>query len=387
MELTSDQRGQREKPWGGGKFGANAGINNLSLAPIELRIVPVLARTIRGPRPDGIIEATWREWMQHYAFHYQTRSTPYSIKTAIDRAQGYSAQIGLPPLIVVPYLTRDMLLNLEEQKVSGIDLSGNGVVLAPNFAVLRSGEPNRSPTTQRKLNVYRGNSSVFTRCFLLRPEFSSLSELRSYALSHFAQGESAPFNQNNQNKMVLTMSTASKVVQELEEELIVKREERKLLLIDSERLMNNLRTHYVARGGSTLAGKTALSVEQVWQRLDEASSPSENTKATLKYTATGLGSAARYRVLSGPDRLALYVNNLAAAADLVELRPTRVFPNIELTQNESDLVYFDARREGAEVWASPIQTWLELALGGPREREAVQTLETTLVKSRGEGIG
>ena len=374
MEQALDHVWRSERPRQEGRFGADLRLNSLSLAPVEIRVLQVLGRPVRGPRPDGIIEAAWRGWTQQYAFHYQPRNTPYSIKTAIDRSWGYSTQMGLPPLIVVPYLSRDTLLKLEEQKVSGIDLSGNGVVLSPNFAVMRSGEPNRHPIPQRKLNVYRGNSSLFTRCFLLRPEFLSLSELRSYALSRFLQSEAT---RPDRDKVILAMSTASKVVQELEEEMVVKRDGRKLVVIDTERLMDNLRTNYTSRGGATLTGKTALSVEQVWQRL--------GMEATLRYAATGLGSAARYRVLSGPDRLSLHVSNLAAAADLIEMRPTRVFPNMELVEDSYDLAYFDARREGKEVWASPVQTWLELAAGGPRERDAAQTLGTILAQSRGEG--
>ncbi len=380
MEQESDQIWQSARPWRGRTFGANLWLDNLSLAPVEIRVLQAVGRTIRGPRPDGIIEASWRGWTQQYAFHYQTRNTPHSIKTAIERSWGYSTQMGLPPMIIVPYLPHDTLLKLEGCKVSGIDLSGNGIVIAPNFAVLRTGEPNRSPIPLRKLNVYRGNSSLFARCFLLRPEFTSLSELRSYALSHFTQSEAAV---PNRDKVILAMSTASKVVQELEEELIVKRDDRKIVVIDTERLMNNLRTNYASRGGATLTGKTALSIEQVWQRLGEVRPSPRGMEGTLRFVATGLGSAARYRVLSGPDRLSLYVNNLAAVADLIELRPTRVFPNLELTEDTSDSVYFDVRREGKEVWASPVQTWLELSTGGPRERDAAQALGAILAQSRG----
>ena len=105
-----------------------------------------------------------------------------------------------------------------------------------------------------------------------------------------------------------------------------------------------------------------------------------------RYVATGLGSAARYQVLSGPDKLSLYVSDLDAAADAIGMRETRVFPNIELIENQEDLTYFDARRREDGVWASPIQTWLELATGGPREREAAKLLRAALAQGRGEEL-
>lgn len=59
-----------------------------------------------------------------------------------------------------------------------------------------------------------------------------------------------------------------------------------------------------------------------------------------------------------------------------------LFPNLQLIEEKSDVVYFDARQEGVARWASPIQAWLELSLGGPREREAAQSLEMALLKGQ-----
>jgi hypothetical protein len=51
---------------------------------------------------------------------------------------------------------------------------------------------------------------------------------------------------------------------------------------------------------------------------------------------------------------------------------------VETTRN---LVYFDLRADGNALWASPIQTWLELTHGGPREREAAEGLERRLIEA------
>ena len=305
------------------------------------------------------------------------------MKIGVDRALGYAEQTGLPPLIVVPYLNDEALSTLEKQKVSCLDRSGNGLIFAPDFAVQRSGMPRKSPIIQPKLKIYSGNSSRFTRCFLLRPEYSSLSDLRHFALSRLSNVEQIS---SLAERSIMTLGTASKVVKELEEELLIKRDGKRLYVTDADRLMKNLLANHVSRRTTTILGKTSLSTDEVWQRLDQATSSEFVAHAALKYTATGLASAARYRALSGPDRLTIYVNDLNLVAALIDVSPTRVFPNIELVDNQSDLAYFDARQDGNKIWTSPIQTWLELASGGPREQEAAADLAVLLAQSRGEDL-
>ena len=40
-----------------------------------------------------------------------------------------------------------------------------------------------------------------------------------------------------------------------------------------------------------------------------------------------------------------------------------------LEETQDDIVYFDIRRENGVIWASPIQTYLELMSGDKRDRE------------------
>lgn len=355
--------------------------SGLRLAPAQLRLVEEQVITSPGRRADGVLEVTCRGREQRYVIECKNRSTPQTIQAAMAQARRYAAEFGLRPLVFVPYLSNDALSSLEKEEVSGVDLSGNGVILAPDFTIWRSGEPNRYPEAMTVRNLYRGASTLFVRCLLLRPEFESLTELREYALSRLDQDGA-----RSDGGARLTKGTASKVMQQLEEEMLVRRDGRTLRVADAERLMEGLRTNYRPPDGVRLAGQTTLPPEEIWRRLSERRTSSTDSPRTWRYAATGLGSATRYRVLSGPDKLSLYVSDLDRAADLVELRATRVFPNVELIEDRGDASYFDGRRDGAQVWASPVQTWLELATGGPRERDAAETLASALAQSRGEQL-
>ena len=125
-------------------------------------------------------------------------------------------------------------------------------------------------------------------------------------------------------------------------------------------------------------GSSPFSPEKIWEMLKE-----ERIHGTLRAVTTGLSSAGHYKALSGVGRLALYVNDLNAATTCLQIRTGKAFANVELREDRKNAVYFDAREEGDRLWSSPVQAWLELATGGPREQEAADEIERALLAQRG----
>ena len=320
---------------------------------------------------EDVLEAEWQGRTTQFAFVSKTASTPKALDIAIAQAQRTARNTGFSPLVIVPYLSEEALRLLETEQVSGIDLSGNGIVVTPEMAVWRSGQPNRFKSSQPIRNIYRGVSSLVAQSFLLRAEFGSLIELQTFAQERLAQ------QGGEETQGRLTKGTISKVVQALDEEKIVLRERGKLRLLSPGILMEHLQTNYQKPSGRKVQGKTPFSVPEVWSQLKQNG---------LSGVTTGLGSAGRYHVLSGPDTLSLYVKELDAAREILDVKATSVFPNIELIEYKGDVVYFDAREDKGVLYASPVRTWLELAAGGPREREAAQVLEDSLLKGEGEKL-
>ncbi len=364
------------KPPGEGEILALLKKGEVLLSPVSLHLLESGNSSEHALKPDGIVEASWQGAVLRYVFEYKGQNTPKVIDVAISQAMRYSQNMGMLPLVIVPYLSEEQLRLLEAQQVSGFDLCGNGVLMGPGLLLWRSGSPNRYKNSQPIKNIYRGMSSVFARCFLLRSEFSSLTELREFALSRLM----AEASQSGSDSVQLVKSTASKVVQALEEERFLVKEKGNLRLTDPEGLLRKLKENFSQVKSDRLEGKTALSIDEIWQRLQATSS------RPIRAVATGTSSATRYGVLSSPEKTSLYVSDLKAAEELLEVRTTRAFPNIEIVEAQDDLVYFDARRNGEALWASPIQTWLELSAGGPRERQAALSLETALLKGRAKEL-
>jgi hypothetical protein len=345
---------------------------SIELPPVTLSLIetPVAPQTNIGF--DGIIEATGRGSATRYAFRYEPSNSPRWLKLAQTYIRAIAEQQGMPPLIIVPYLSEEALRELEENDISGIDLCGNGVLIAPEFRIWRTGYPNQYKDTRPIRNPYRGDSSIFARCFLLRPSFDSLS-----ALQEFAQERTFGAYQHDAIHS-LALSTASKVVQALVDEMIVAKQGNAINLKDPRRLLLLLRRGVSKTNRPALLGKTSLNVEQIWERLADA--------ANIRSVATGMASAGHYRVLSGVDALSLYVDDLDGVRDLLEIRATRAFSNLQIFEERKQSVYFDARSEGNIRWASPIQTWQELTMAGPREQEAAEELERLLLNGQGETL-
>jgi hypothetical protein len=270
-------------------------------------------------------------------------------------------------MIVVPYLAEDRLSELEGARVSGIDLCGNAIIAVPGMSVFRSGQPNRyrEPTALR--NPFGGDTSIFARCFLLRASFESLTHLRDFA------GERVMPGGRRDRTGPPSLGTASKVVAALTEDLVVAKEGTAIRLVDSERLLVLLSAGIGRSRSPVMVGETPHTTERLWDLLTKA-----QDRGILRSVATGAGSAARYHVLADDGRLSIYVDSVESAMNLLDVRETQAFPTIELIEDTHNLVYFDARRVGDASWASPVQTWVELDAGGPRERDAANQLRSLL---------
>lgn len=317
--------------------------------------------------PDDKVEISWENRKSKFVFEYKSASTPKVLETAVAQAQKYAKEFGLFPLVVVPYLSEKSLQFLESEKVSGIDLSGNGTIFTPVIAVRRSGMPNQFREAAPIRNIFKGNSSLIARCFLLRSEYSSSTDLQSFAASLF-------YGKMNRAESIFAKGTVSKVTQALIEEKIISRSACGLRLTDPKMLLYQLKSNYQMPRGERIEGKTLLREAEIWIAMK-----SDDLRAIV----TGEGSAGHYRILSGQEKLTLYVDDLQRARESLQIKPGQLFPNVELIEDKNDLRYFDARPENRTLWASPIQTWMELANSGSRERAAAGELETLFEKGKG----
>lgn len=340
----------------------------LTLPPLALRVIEIDRAFDRGNRQrliDAVIEASWGSRSWRFAAELKRLSTPKILQDALATIRPIAEQLGLNPMIVVPYLSRANVEMLEDLKASGIDLCGNGFVTVPGeLLISRTGNPNRFPQSATIRNVYRGDSSMVARTFLARPEFRSVGDIKMAVRD--LGGD-------------VTLSTVSKVLKVLEGDLIVSRETGSIRLLQPDKLLEALSSNYrQPKIEDRYIGKVSLEQPELQQALAQTAK-----RLRSKFVLTGAASATQYAVMGREPVVAAYCD--IAPADLMAALPARSeqtdrFPNIDLMRTPDAPVYFDAVIEAAVPFASPVQTYLELSAGDKRQRETAEQVRESLLR-------
>ncbi len=311
-----------------------------------------------GSTLDLLAEARWGDQQVCFAIEYKSLSTPKAFDEAIRWAENAELPDGYRPLVIMPFLRDTQLAKLEERSVSGVDLCGNGIVIVPGkLLVRRSGQKNQFASYSPIKNVYRKNTSMVARALLAQPKYRSVQDLRNAV--------------NTRNVLVarwgktpMSLSTVSKALKSLEEDLIIDRSEG-VRLLQADKLLMMLSESYEK---PPVVNRVQRKVDCERQHLSHLVREKAFAIKT-PVTATGLASVTRYAVMQRGDMLSIYCpRGLALLKELPGKEESR-FPNLELLETEDQPVYFDARDEDGFVWASPVQTYLELAAGDKRDRE------------------
>ena len=344
-------------------------------SPLELVTVqrdPNRTGQPRAPEADALVKLGWGKKAYRFAVTCRAVSTPKELARAMETARRSARPPGSFPMVLVPYLASAQLRLLEEGQVSGIDLCGNALIMVPSqILISRTGAPNNFRRAGVIKNVYRKNSSIIPRVFLLKPQYNSIKEL----MGEIESGGGA-----------ITQATISKVCASLDQDLVIERTKgalprtRSLRLLQPEKLLDLLSENYAPPVIShRLAAKTTLTPDQFCGRIAEW-----KAEAAQKATLTGSSSAGRYAVMAREPIQSLYCSDLDSLRTRLgpELEETSRFPNIELLETDDDFVYFDAR---ADLAASPVQTYLELMQGDKREQETAEQLRQAILRPLKKG--
>lgn len=270
-----------------------------------------------------------------------------------DEARGF-------PLVLVPYLSEASLRYLEAERVSGLDLCGNGVILQPSerWFLRWSGRPNRfrqGGAGGGLKNPYQGRASQLARLLLLSPILTGLT---------------AAHAEIERRGGTVSLPVVFQAAQRLEADALIERQKRGAVrLLQPDALLDRLAAAMGAARAPVWCGRVAGATGEFLPRLF-ARAAERNIVATL----TGVASAPRYTGLAGDLMASVYVERgrgLELAETTGGVSGPR-FANLEIHETDDAARVFD-RRADAEtglVWASPIQTYLEMAGGGAAQNDA-----------------
>jgi hypothetical protein len=312
-------------------------------------------------RIHAYVEAKWKRKSARFAVECKALSTPKFFQNSINYLKSLPLPKNISRMLFVPFLSERQLKELEREGISGIDLCGNCVVVYPGtFSVFRSGGKNRFPSSAAIKNIYRKNSSMVGRGFFVYSDFQTVQDIR------------ATINQRNPlvnrwNKKPMSLSTVSKVLKTMVEDLIITRT-KTIRLLQSDKLLEKLRENYnppVVKERIRL--KIPENNKSILKLLSDLSQQLE-----LPLIASGTSSVTRYTVMQRGDLLTVYCPNVEMLLERLPRSQSDRFPNLELLDTEDEPVYFDARQEDGFWWASPLQVYMELMVGDKRDQETAE---------------
>ena len=344
----------------------------VQLPPLTFSFLDDQLNVGEDKRIDAYIEAKWKRKSARFAVECKALSTPKFFQNSINYLKLLPFPKNIFPMLFMPFLNERQLKELEREGISGIDLCGNCVVVYPGtFSVFRCGGKNRFPSSAAIKNIYRKNSSMVGRGFFVYPDFQTVQDIR------------ATINQRNLlvnrwNKKPMSLSTVSKVLKTMVEDLIITRTET-IRLLQPDKLLENLRENYnppVVKERIRL--KIPENNKSILKLLSEQSQQLE-----LPLIASGTSSVTRYTVMQRGDLLTVYCPKIEMLLKRLSGSQSDRFPNLELLETEDEPVYFDARQEDAFWWASPLQVYMELMVGDKRDQETAEQLKALILNDAG----
>lgn len=347
--------------------------DRIQLSPLTFCFLESQLNVGLNRRFDAFIEAKWQQNIARFAVECKALSTPKTFQDSVNLLKSFSLPNGCLPMLFMPFLSEWQLQELEGEGLSGIDLCGNGVVIVPGrFAVFRCGGKNRFPSSALIKNIYRKNSSMVGRAFLLCGGYQTVQEIRTKI-------NQRNFLVNRWGKKPMSLSTVSKALKTLKDDLIVMREEN-IRLIQADKLMEKLRENYEPPAvKECIRLKISEENGKVWKLLSK-----ESQTLNLPLMASGTSSVARYAMMQRGDLFSVYCPKVEMLLERLPGNQSDRFPNLELLATEDENVYFDARQEGGFWWASPVQVYLELMAGDKRDHETAEQLKTLILNDVGQ---
>lgn len=305
---------------------------------------------------DMELKIRYAEKSVSFLVEVKSRSVPQMVEKGIGQIKKLVSIAGnnYYPALLVPYLSGSVVTQLKENNVSGIDLNGNYFIVTDEIVGIRLDRKNEYRESTPIKNVYAGNSSIVGR-FLLKEKriFNSVSEI--YESIRGSGGE-------------ITLSTVSKVLSRLSEDLILQKTSKGIFLMQPQKLLENLKNNY----------KPPRPVKILRLKLPGSREESKtvlNRYLNNRWMWSGESSADCYAPTTLPGELTVFTtaSYKEEISDLVDVR----FYNCTLMilPQDQNFLFFDSE----DNYASKVQTYLELAQLDKREKEIALDIEREIL--------
>ncbi len=181
--------------------------------------------------PDAIIKMKYQKKNITLIIEVKNRTAPQIIEQAIRQLGNLGDnQKDYIPTLLVPYLNNNVVSSLEKFGISGLDLNGNYFIKAPDLIAIRLDKKNNYKESVNIKNIYDGRTSIVGRYLLKRNiGYNSVSEIYENIIKIGGN---------------IALSTVSKALTRLEEDLIIQKNTNGIRLLQPEKLLDRLKDNY-----------------------------------------------------------------------------------------------------------------------------------------------
>lgn len=338
-------------------------------APLRINRFEEQVSLADGRCADAIIEFSIPDGSSFEALvEIKSLATPKTILETCRMLADFLRKTDDPcliPMMIAPYIGKEQAKILAEEGISWMDLSGNMVVRVANqIYIERTGKPNKFPDTAPIKKIFQGTASLVSRALLLKPKgFSSLYEVVNF------------INSRNAN---ITLSTVSKVLKSLEEELLIRKSKSFISVINSEKLLKRLTDGYI-RSTERKARKTykftTESITKLFYTFFERQ---------IDYVACGF-YAAKLRGLATTDQVTIFVKDIeqvkkAGEYNWIQITPDAEFGDISITEVKEPGVWFNAPILMYDSVVDDIELYLEMIVDTPRGPKIAKQLKQRILR-------
>lgn len=312
---------------------------------------------------DGFVKLNYLGKTIPLILEIKNRTAPQIVETGIDillQITQNESYKNFVPTLVVPYLTEKIVARLKSNNLCGLDLNGNYFITLPEFVAIRLDRKNQYKESTYIKDIYSRNSSIVGR-FLLRQNYTYNKVSDIYEGIKELGGN-------------ISLSTVSKVLKGLEEQLIVSKDNNKIKLLQPDKLLKNLKENYIAPS---------------FQRIIKVNLPGEMLQAKTilldmlgtNWIWSGESSADFYTTTTPSNSFTVFSksrNNSSALEEDVKMR----FYNYTIfyIPPVDEYVFFDS----GNYKASKIQSYLELSQLDKREKEIARDIEKDILNEFGK---
>ncbi|MBU2493330.1 MAG: hypothetical protein KJ571_11950 [Bacteroidetes bacterium] len=325
----------------------------------EIKPEYVLNENDKKGKVDGLIQLNYLDKKLILIIEIKNRTAPQIVKKGVESLKTWRDIKEFKeyiPTIVVPYLSDSVIDILKPNKISGLDLNGNYFIISDDIIAIRLDKKNKYKENVPIKDIYGRNSSLVGK-FLLRENKRYLKVSDIYNSIQELGGD-------------IALSTVSKVLTALQEQLIISKGKDGIRLIQPDKLLSNLRMNYSNPGVyKTLRVRLPESMIEAKELL--------NKYFLGNWIWAGETSATRYASTTSTNEFTVYCKGVDIPEEfMLKYIDIRYYNcTFLLLPKSEEYVFFDSQEE----YASRLQTYLELSQLDKREKEIAQDIEKDIL--------